>query len=183
MSRFLVALAAALAALAASANAGSADSQGAANLAAGTGTVLCCGQPMLHVNAQSGEGGVNARGHFWIRYPNGVEFGGRVVCLTVIANQAGLTGHIERVKMPAPVSGFVEGNFLNIEVTDNGSPGTFDLVNFHPGQSTQPASCPIGANLPISQGNYLVRDKPVLDLSALNLLLAGIEAEADHPDA
>src|SRR5687767_10418850 len=84
-------------------------SQGAENLVAGTGTIICCGQPMVHVNAQSREGGVNPRGHFWIRYPSGVEFGGDVVCLTVIANSATLTGRIDRVKVPNALLGFVAG--------------------------------------------------------------------------
>ena len=158
------------------------DSKGADNLAAGTGTLICCDQPMVHVNAQSGAAGVNARGHFWIRYPNGGgEFGGPVVCLNVVGNQAGLTGHIERVKVARPLSGFVLGNFLNIQITDNGSPGTLDLVNFSPGASTNPGKCPVGANLPISQGNYVVHDEPVLELSALNLLLAQFETAADDP--
>ena len=103
------------------------------------------------------------------------------MCLSVAANQAGLTGHIERVKVARPLSGFVLGNFVNIEITDNGSPGTLDLVNFHPGTPTNPGNCPIGANLAISQGNYVVHDEPVIDLSALNLLLAQFEATADDP--
>jgi hypothetical protein len=124
---------------------------------------------------------VDPRGHFWIRYPNGGgEFGGPVVCLNVVGNQAGLTGHIERVKVARPLSGFVAGNFLRIEITDNGSPGTLDLVNFHPGVD-QPESCSLGANLPISQGNYVVHDKPVLNFSALDLLLGQFEADAKDP--
>jgi hypothetical protein len=77
--------------------------------------------------------------------------------------------------------GFVAGNFLNIEITDNGSPGTLDLVNFHPGSGDQPQSCPLGANLPISQGDYVVHDKPVLNFSALDLLLGQFEADANDP--
>ena len=72
---------------------GAQGDNGADNLAAGTGTLICCDQPMVHVNAKSGAAGANARGHFWIRYPNGGgEFGGPVVCLNVVGNQAGLTG-------------------------------------------------------------------------------------------
>lgn len=157
------------------------DRQVAENLVAGTGTLICCGEPMVHVNAQSQKGGVDPRGHFWIRYPNGVEFGGRVVCLNVVGNAAGLTGRIERVKVPNIGLGFVQGNFMNIEITDNGSPGTLDLVNFHPGFAVRPSACPTGANLPIRQGNYVVHDDPLLSLSALNLLLAEFEAAADDP--
>ncbi len=161
---------------------GARGGNGAEQLVAGTGTLICCGEPMVHVNAQSGDGGVDPRGHFWIRYPNGGgEFGGQVVCLNVLGNQAGLTGRIERVKVPRIPSGFVLGNFMNIEITDNGSPGTLDLVNFHPGMATQPATCPTGANLLISQGNYVVHDKPVLVIAVLEQLLAQFEDAADDP--
>jgi hypothetical protein len=186
MRRFLALLCAAFASvlfLGSGASSAQNGSQGAENLVAGTGTIFaCCSEPMVHVNAQSREGGVDPRGHFWIRYPNGGgEFGGPVVCLNVVGNQAGLTGHIERVKVARPLSGFVLGNFLNIQITDNGSPGTLDLVNFSTGASTNPGNCPIGANLAISQGNYVVHDKPVLNFSALDLLLAQFEAEANDP--
>jgi len=145
---------------------------------------------MLHVNAQSGAGGVDPRGHFWIRYPSGVEFGGQIVCLTVTLNQAGLTGHIEKVKTANPGLGFVSGNYLNIEVADNGPPpGTGapapDLVNFHPGQPGQPSSCPVDSpDLPLSQGNYVVHDKPVTDLAGmlgLDQFIAQIESAANDP--
>ena len=188
LRRFLLPLLAAvllsLLALGGGASSARSSSQGADNLVAGTGTIAppCCGEPMLHVNAQSQAGGFDPRGHFWIRYPNGGgEFGGTVVCLNVVGNAAGLTGHIERVKVARPQSGFELNRFLNIQITDNGSPGTLDLVNFSPGQPTNPGSCPIGANLPISQGNYVVHDEPVLDLPALNLLIAQFEAAAQDP--
>jgi hypothetical protein len=181
MRKVLMALALASVAVLGTTGGASAESQGADQLAAGTGTIICCGQPMLHVNAQSDAGGVSPRGHFWIRYPNGVEFGGRVVCLTVVANQAGLTGRIERVKTASPAQGFVLGNYVNIRLTDNGSPGTLDLVNFDPGTAAQPATCPAGGDLPISQGNYVVHDQPVLDLLGLDQLLAQFEAAANDP--
>jgi Desulfoferrodoxin, N-terminal domain len=149
-------------------------------LAAGTGTLVCCGSPMVHVNAQSDPGGLNPRGHFWIRYPSGAEFGGRVVCLSTAANTAGLTGHIEMVKVAGPSQGFVEGNYLTIRVTDMGEPGTADLVNFDPGTPTPPVSCAGVGDLPISQGNYVVHDD-LVDLSAFNLLVSQFEAAAGDP--
>jgi hypothetical protein len=187
LRRFVLPLLAAvllsLLALGGGASSAQSSSQGAENLAAGTGTIAppCCGEPMLHVNAQSGALGVNPRGHFWIRYPNGGgEFGGTVVCLSVVGNVAGLTGHIERVKVPRATFGM--GNYLQIWITDMGSPGTADLVNFDQGTSSNPNSCSgrVG-DLAISQGNYVVHDKPVLDLSALNLLIAQFEAAAKDP--
>jgi hypothetical protein len=149
-------------------------------LVAGTGTLICCGQPMVHVNAQSDQGGVNPRGHFWIRYPSGVEFGGRVVCLSTTANTAALTGRIELVKMANPMAGFVEGNYLTIRITDNGEPGTLDLVNFEPGTPTAPSCVGLVGDLAISQGNYIVHAN-LLDLSAFDLLLGQFEAAADDP--
>jgi hypothetical protein len=182
MRKVLMALVLATVVVFGSTGGASADNHGADWLAAGTGTLICCGQPMVHVNAQSDAGGVNARGHFWIRYPSGVEFGGHVVCLTVVGNQAGLTGHIEMVKTANPDLGFVAGNFVNIELMDNGSPGTLDVLNFHPGTGSPTATCPLGApNLPISQGNYVVHDRPVLDLLGLNQLIAQFEAAANDP--
>jgi hypothetical protein len=151
-------------------------------LVAGTGTLICCGMPMVHVNAQSDQGGVDPRGHFWIRYPSGVEFGGAIVCVNTFGAASGVTGRIDRVKVPSPLQGFVANNFLNIEISDFGEPGTADLVNFHPGAGSQPSGCPIGANLPISQGNYIVHDNLLLvDLAGLDLLLGEFETAADDP--
>jgi hypothetical protein len=160
------------------------DNQGADWLVAGTGTIAGFGDPMVHVNAQSNTGGINPRGHFWIRYPNGgAEFGGEIVCLSVLGNSAALVGHIEQVKVANPPAGFVMGNYLTIRITDNGSPGAADLVNFDPGSSSRTPCGGVG-DLAISQGNYVVHDQPVLDLSALNALnlqIAQFEAQADDP--
>jgi hypothetical protein len=150
-------------------------------LVAGTGTLICCGAPMVHVNAQSDEGGVDPRGHFWIRYPSGVEFGGDVVCVNTLGTAAGVTGRIDRVKLANPLVGFVAGNYLRIRITDNGEPGTADMVNFDPGSPTPPSCTGVG-DLAISQGNYIVHDNPLLlDLAGLNLLLGEFEAAADDP--
>ena len=180
-----VLLAVSLGALATGAGAG-ADGQGADQLAAGTGTITnCCNEPMVHVNAQSDDAGANPRGHFWIRYPNGgADFGGHVVCLTVLGNSAGLTGHIERVNTANPALGFVFGNYLTIRLTDNGSPGVLDMVNFDPGTAVQPPGCAGVGDLPISQGNYVVHDRPLIDpleLDLLNQFLAQVESAANDP--
>jgi hypothetical protein len=170
------------------------DSQGAANLVAGTGTISTSSCPgcvvlgMIHVNAQSGPGGVDPRGHFWIRLQDGGgEFGGSVTCLNVAGMTAGLIGHIDMVKVLVANDklNFTEGNSVYIRVTDMGSPGTLDLVNVDGGTSNPPASCP-GADVccNISQGNYVVHDQPILDLAALdelNLQIAQFESEAADP--
>jgi hypothetical protein len=167
------------------------DGQGADNLVAGTATLDCtmimgatCTGVMVHVNAQSGAGGVDPRGHFWIRYPNGgAEFGGAVVCMHVVVNSAALIGRIDQVMVPStnPMQGFTMNNFVQIRITDNGSPGTADLVNFDPGTPGNPGTCGGVGDIPISQGNYVVHDQPVVDLSALDLLLAQFEAAANDP--
>lgn len=106
---------------------------------------------------------------------------GRVFGLSATtANTAGLTGHIELVKVASPAQGFVEGNYLTIRITDNAEPRAADVVNFDPGTTTPPASCAGVGDLAISQGNYVVHDD-LVDLSAFNLLLSQFEAAAGDP--
>jgi hypothetical protein len=80
--------------------------------------------------------------------------------------------------------GFVLGNYLTIRLTDNGSPGALDMVNFDPGTPNQPTGCSGVGDLTISQGNYVVHDQPVTDplqLDLLNQFLAQIESAANDP--
>ena len=200
MRKVLLALALALAIVTMSAGGAggatlsSSDSQGADWLVAGTGTIsasscsFCVVLGTIHVNAQSREGGVDPRGHFWIRLENrGGEFGGSVTCLNVMGTSAGLVGHIDVVRVPVADSTFqfTDGNSVYIRVNDLGSPGTLDLVNVDVGTSTPPVTCPgpdICCN--ISQGNYVVHDQPVtdaLELDLLNQFLSQIEAAANDP--
>jgi hypothetical protein len=192
----VVAAAVALGAAGGGAGTARADNQGAEWLVAGTGTLICCSQPMVHVNAQSNVGGVNARGHFWIRYPNGgPDFGGQVVCLGVGVNTAGLLGEIDVIKTPGSIGvppnthPVVLGYLIPIRITDNGSPGTADLVNFDPPAPPPtvppaPGSCGGTGDLPISQGNYVVHNQPVTDpvaLLGLDQFIAQIESAANDP--
>jgi hypothetical protein len=159
------------------------------DLVAGTGTVFCCNQPQLHVNAQRDPDTGAARGHFYIRYPTsapggGFDFRGRITCLGVVANSATLIGRIDATRgvSPNPLAGFVEGNFLRIRITDNGEPGTLDLVNFDPGQAIPPSCAVAPGDLAITQGNFIVHESPPLAvLNSLNLILAQFEAAADCP--
>jgi hypothetical protein len=183
MRKVLLAVSAALASAAVLAGgAGGTHSNGTGpkqDLVAGTGTLICCGEPQVHVNAHRDKETGEVRGHFYIRYPSGVEFGGRVVCLTTALNFAGLTGRIDRVKMPNPALGFVQGNYVPIRITDNGEPGALDLVNFDVGRPTQPADCSGAGDLPLQQGNFIVHaDPPLSILDTLDLLIAEFEAAA-----
>jgi hypothetical protein len=192
MRKLLIVLA--LASLVALGIGGSAGADNGADwLAAGTGTLVNYGQPMVHVNAQSDFGGANPRGHFWIRYPSpGADFGGLVRCLDVVGNEAGLIGEIEVVNAAGnPVLNVQTGNFIYISINDNGSPGTAlptpDTANFDPATTSNSGSCPPRFNTPdlaISQGNYVVHDQPVTDplqLDLLNQFLTQIESAANDP--
>jgi hypothetical protein len=161
------------------------------DLVAGTGRLICCQQPQVHVNAYRDKMTNEVRGHFYIRYPStalggGFDMRGPVVCVSTTLSHAGLVGRIERTNGVQPFvdgAGFVEGNFVSIEIRDLGEPGTADGANFHPGQSNQPTTCPPGVDEPpISQGNYVVHSDPPLSvLSALDVLLAQFEAAAQCP--
>jgi hypothetical protein len=143
----------------------------------------------VHVNAQRDPDTGASRGHFFIRYPTtapggGFDFRGRVVCLDVIGNFATMIGRIDATRgvAPNPLANFVVGNFLRIRITDNGEPGAADLVNFDPGQPTQPSCDAVPGDLPISEGNYIVHeDPPLAILNSLSLLLAHFESAADCP--
>jgi hypothetical protein len=197
MKRVLLALTAALASSAVLVGgAGGTHSEGTGpkqELVAGTGTLVVPQpfrqDPMLHVNAQRDETG-EARGHFYIRYPEtetqtALDFRGEVVCLDVSLNNATIIGEIERRRpalVPPQTGPFAEGHFLEIRITDNGEPGTLDLANFGGEQTTQPSCAVFTAqpgDLPISQGNFIVHmDPPLSLLSALDLQIAEFEAAA-----
>ena len=190
MLRFLLLLCAALTCvlvLAGGAGSAQSGSQGAENLAAGTGTLNCaailgatCTGVMLHVNAQSGASGVSPRGHL-----DQVSEWGRVRRVDCVLerdrNERGAYRSNRSRQGRQSGSRIRLGNFVPIRITDNGSPGTLDLVNFDRGVDVQPQGCSGAGDIPISQGNYVVHDEPVLDLSALNLMLAQFEAEANDP--
>jgi hypothetical protein len=164
------------------------------DLVAGTGKTappLFPFHTMVHVNAQRDPDTGEARGHFVIREATppegrGFDFHGRVTCLTVVGNNAGLVGEIEQAKLPNPTLGFVEGNFIQIRFTDMGEPGTLDGFNFSPGVA-DPAqlsqfnvSCTtVGGDIRITQGNYIVHQDPPLELlNILDTLLAEFELAA-----
>lgn len=157
------------------------------DVVAGTATILGFNDPQVHVNAHRETGSQVARGHWYVRYPatapgGGFDMRGEVVCVDALANYATVIGRIDRTKGVPPFAGgagFVVGNFVQIRVTDNGEPGTLDLVNFSPGAAVQQSCAPAPGDLVTSQGNYIVHAEPPLALlSSLDLLIAAIEEEA-----
>ena len=111
---------------------GAQGDNGADNLAAGTGTLICCNQPMVHVNAKSGAAGECAR-PLLDQVPERRRRVRGAGCAPECGRQPGGADGAHRARRSRGRLGFVAGNFMNIEITDNGSPGTLDLVNFHPG--------------------------------------------------
>jgi len=177
--------------------AGSASSgtTGQKNLAVGTGTLDCCQDPMVHVNAQTNPNTGVTSGTFYIRYPaestpDGkiFEVGGSVSCLYVAGNHAAAAGRIERIKGSEPAI-FMEttptmiGDEVSINVLDNGSPGTLDEANEGKSKgATSSPTCGFGATIPIpiKQGNYTVMADPPLDLLAsLDALIADADLAAN----
>lgn len=156
---------------------------GPKDLVAGTGTITGFGDPMVHVNASRNKTTLEARGYFFIKYKSSnFEVSGRVTCLTVTGNKAGVGGVIERVKgtPPAIFGPTAPGNEVLITVLDMGSPGNLDQVN--EGQLLGASSvCPeTGNTFPIQQGNYVVKDDPPPSMLAiLDVMLAEFVTAAE----
>jgi hypothetical protein len=113
----------------------------------------------IHVNANSGPAGENPKGQYFVRadifVAGGVDFSGRVTCLTVVGNAAMIGGAVERSEATVPA----EGTGVFIVAEDNGEPGDADRVNLI-FTATPPTVCPAPAlfNSPILQGNFVVHD-------------------------
>jgi hypothetical protein len=179
MKSFLCVLLFALAAVIAAPGAAQATSR---DVAAGTGTMVCCGNPMVHLNAQADEDSqpFAGRGHFFVRYPPdvlhpaaGAEIHGKITCVNAVGVDAVAGGIVTQVKGPNFFN-LVEGvSTVQVRARDT---GTLDGTNWGPA----PAECssPPGSLL-ISEGNYVVHDAALSPaLSALDLLLAEFEASA-----
>ena len=144
-------------------------SAAAPDLLAGTGRSIQ-GTPLgdlpaqIHLDAQSGGGGVDPRGHFWERLtgtPVGdISVAGDLVCLTVTGNIATARGVItESNNTLVPV-----GAGALYRVVDNGA-GPKDPPDEVEGVLQPPPgpnpSCPPVPLLthPISDGNFVVKDR------------------------
>jgi len=154
------------------------------DVAAGTGTIIGFGNPMVHLNAQAEEGPSTfaGRGHFFVRYPPdvlhpaaGAEIHGIITCVNAVGINAVAGGIVTQVKGPNAFN-LIEGvSTVQVRVMDSISPAP-DGSNWGPA----PADCssPPGSLL-ISQGNYVVHDAALSPaLSALDRLIADHEAAA-----
>jgi hypothetical protein len=182
MRRFLCVLLLALAAVIAAPGGAQATSR---DVAAGTGTIIGFGDPMVHLNAQAEEDTppFAGRGHFFVRYPvdslpdrAGLEIHGKITCVNAVGVDAVAAGIVTKVTGQDPFN-LVEGmSTVQVRARDTGSPGTLDGSNWGP--APPDCSSPPGS-LPISQGNYVVHDSALSGVFAgLDLLIAEFEAAA-----
>lgn len=116
----------------------------------------------VHVNAASGSQGEDARGAFWtiIEHPSlgDLSFRGHVTCLAVHVNRAAVRGTVDVSTDPD----IAVGSEFQIEITDNGSPGTgsdttIGYFGFLPGEGC-PDSFGLVPEVTILDGNFTVKD-------------------------
>jgi hypothetical protein len=113
--------------------------------------------------AQDGPGGVTGRMQLRFVYDEGSpteQYSADVVCLTVVGNNAALSGVITRVVNPT--SGLEEGDFLTFQVTDNGQPGSSVPDEFR-ANGVQECQLPTGGGGSlVTQGNINVNQGDLL---------------------
>ena len=106
--------------------------------------------------AHNGTSGVTGRMQLRFTYDEGTpdeQYSAEVICLTVVGNEATLSGVITRVVNPT--SGLQEGDQLTFQVTDNGQPGSLVPDEFAEHSGGQP--CPsLGGGQFVTQGNINV---------------------------
>jgi hypothetical protein len=112
----------------------------------------------LHVNATSGPSGEYPRGHFFYRQSssgtNQFDFSGRVTCVNVNGNLAGLAGEVTKSKNPS----VAEGSGVLISVEDRGQ-GAEDAARVTLNLSAPPPQCPlIIVRVDFQKGNFIVHD-------------------------
>jgi hypothetical protein len=116
----------------------------------------------VHVNATSGSQGEDARGVFWttIEHPalGELTFRGHVTCLAVNGNRAAVRGTVDVSTDPD----IAVGSEFQIEMTDNGSPGTgsdttIGYFGFLAGEGC-PDSFGLVPEVTIIDGNFTVND-------------------------
>ena len=105
----------------------------------------------VHINAQSGPSGEDARGTFRLEQGT-ISLGGSVTCLFVSGTTAIIGGTLEQNEFGA-------GGFLQF-VQDNGSPGTSDQSVTFALLAEAPTTCASGpsSGFVVGRGNYVVHD-------------------------
>jgi hypothetical protein len=112
----------------------------------------------LHVNATSGPSGEDPRGHFFYRQSssgtNQFDFSGRVTCVNVNGNLAGLAGEVTKSKNPS----VAEGSGVLISVEDRGQ-GAEDVARVRLNLPAPPPECSfIIMRVDFQKGNFIVHD-------------------------
>jgi hypothetical protein len=109
----------------------------------------------VHINARADASGADPRGHVTARIKTlGIKDRARVICLSVIGNQATVGTEIVKSNNPA-----LEGQGQLWSVVDNGASGGVDRIAGHPITPTPPVVCPpLFFNVPVVSGNYVVND-------------------------
>jgi hypothetical protein len=112
----------------------------------------------IHVNAQSGPNGEDARGRFFARQKGPpfieVDVRGKVLCLDVHGNTAVFGGVVTQSRIPT----VPEGGGVLIEVIDSGEPDVADRADGYVNPEEPYYYCSPAYTNPIKQGNYIVHD-------------------------
>jgi hypothetical protein len=108
----------------------------------------------VHINALADASGTNPRGNVTAVIKTlGVNDRARVICLSVVGNQATVGTEIVKSNNPALV-----GRGQLWSVVDNGESG-LDQIAGHPITPTPPTSCPpLFFNVPVVSGNYVIHE-------------------------
>ena len=133
------------------------------DLVSGTGHFVEVGvfDAEIHVNAQSGPSGEDPQGHFFVTQETkgGVadaDFSGRVTCVNVNGNLAGVGGEVTKSKNPS----IAEGSGFLFSIEDRG-PGEQDaglamLTSVPPEEP--PTDCSFVFTAETQKGNFVVHD-------------------------
>jgi hypothetical protein len=118
----------------------------------------------LHVNATSSPTREDPRGHFFYRQSssgtNQFDVSGRVTCVNVNGNLAGLAGEVTKSKNPS----VAEGSGVRIGVEDRGQ-GAVDAGRIRFNLLAPPPECPFISLVDFQKGNFIVHDANAVTLS------------------
>jgi hypothetical protein len=108
----------------------------------------------VHVNASADASGADARGQVTARIKTlGINDRARVICLSVVGNEATIGTEIVQSNDPTLVG---QGQLWS--VVDNGKSGV-DRIAGYPITPTPPTACPpLFFNVPVVSGGYVIHD-------------------------